>query len=93
MAKGVLIVGGSLAGIQAALDLANSGIKVHLVETSPFLGNGGAETMPRHLLNTRLLEIAKHPISRYGPTPGSVALTGRRAAFAWRCASIPATSI
>ena len=40
MSKGALIVGGSVAGIQAALDLARSGIKVHLVEPSPFLGNG-----------------------------------------------------
>lgn len=40
MSKGALIVGGSVAGIQAALDLARSGIQVHLVESSPFLGNG-----------------------------------------------------
>lgn len=38
--QGALIVGGSVAGIQAALDLARSGIQVHLVESSPFLGNG-----------------------------------------------------
>jgi NADPH-dependent glutamate synthase beta subunit-like oxidoreductase/NAD-dependent dihydropyrimidine dehydrogenase PreA subunit len=64
--KGALIVGGSVAGIQAALDLANSGIQVHLVEPSPFLGNGvtsgegGGTTVPRHLLNARFLEISKH---------------------------------
>jgi NADPH-dependent glutamate synthase beta subunit-like oxidoreductase/NAD-dependent dihydropyrimidine dehydrogenase PreA subunit len=40
LSKGALIVGGSVAGIQAALDLARSGIQVHLVESSPFLGNG-----------------------------------------------------
>ncbi len=61
MSKGALIVGGSVAGIQAALDLANSGIEVHLVEPSPFLGNGGATTIPHHLLNARLLEVARHP--------------------------------
>jgi NADPH-dependent glutamate synthase beta subunit-like oxidoreductase/NAD-dependent dihydropyrimidine dehydrogenase PreA subunit len=38
--QGALIVGGSIAGIQAALDLARSGLRVHLVESSPFLGNG-----------------------------------------------------
>jgi NADPH-dependent glutamate synthase beta subunit-like oxidoreductase/Pyruvate/2-oxoacid:ferredoxin oxidoreductase delta subunit len=58
--KGALIVGGSVAGLQAALDLADSGIEVHLVEASPFLGNGGATTVPRHLLNTRMLEVARH---------------------------------
>lgn len=55
-----LIIGGSVAGIQAALDLANSGIEVHLVDSSPFLGNGGASTVPQHLLNARLLEVSKH---------------------------------
>jgi NADPH-dependent glutamate synthase beta subunit-like oxidoreductase len=60
LSKGALIVGGSIAGIQAALDLARSGIKVHLVEPTPFLGNGGSTVVPPHLLNTRLLEISKH---------------------------------
>jgi NADPH-dependent glutamate synthase beta subunit-like oxidoreductase/formate hydrogenlyase subunit 6/NADH:ubiquinone oxidoreductase subunit I len=60
VSKGALIIGGSLAGIQAALDLADSGIQVHLVEPSPFLGSGGAEGIPRHLLNARLLELARH---------------------------------
>lgn len=61
MSEGALIIGGSVAGIQAALDLANSGIDVHLVDPSPFLGNGGEAHVPKHLLNTRLLEVAKHP--------------------------------
>jgi NADPH-dependent glutamate synthase beta subunit-like oxidoreductase/Pyruvate/2-oxoacid:ferredoxin oxidoreductase delta subunit len=60
VSKGALIIGGSVAGLQAALDLADSGIKVHLVEPSPFLGSGGTAAIPRHLLNTRLLEVAKH---------------------------------
>ncbi len=60
MSKGALIIGGSIAGLQAALDLAHSGIQVHLVEPSPFLGNGGATAIPQHLLNARLLEVAKH---------------------------------
>jgi heterodisulfide reductase subunit A len=34
----VLIVGGGIAGMQAALDLANSGFYVHLVERSPAIG-------------------------------------------------------
>ena len=61
MSKGALIVGGSPAGLQAALDLADSGIHVHLVEPSPFLGNGGSTAVPRHLLNVRMLEVARHP--------------------------------
>ncbi|HSJ55995.1 MAG TPA: FAD-dependent oxidoreductase, partial [Anaerolineae bacterium] len=84
---GALVVGGTIAGIQAALDLANSGVQVHLVEPSPFLGNGsilangvvhhesqapmpsaeqsapttGTVPIHRHLLNARLLEVARHP--------------------------------
>jgi heterodisulfide reductase subunit A len=34
----VLVVGGGIAGMQAALDLANSGFYVHLVEQSPAIG-------------------------------------------------------
>ncbi len=33
-----LIVGGGIAGMQAALDLADSGYYVHLVERSPAIG-------------------------------------------------------
>jgi NADPH-dependent glutamate synthase beta subunit-like oxidoreductase/NAD-dependent dihydropyrimidine dehydrogenase PreA subunit len=60
VSKGALIVGGTVAGVQAALDLANSGICVHLVESSPFLGRGAQVHVPRHLLNARLLEVSKH---------------------------------
>ncbi len=34
----VLVVGGGIAGIQAALDTANSGYFVYLVEKSPAIG-------------------------------------------------------
>ena len=34
----VMIIGGGIAGMQAALDLANSGFYVHLVEASPAIG-------------------------------------------------------
>ncbi|UCB59953.1 MAG: hydrogenase iron-sulfur subunit [Candidatus Bathyarchaeota archaeon] len=36
--KSVLIIGGGLAGMQAALNLADMGIEAHLVEKEPFLG-------------------------------------------------------
>jgi heterodisulfide reductase subunit A len=36
--KGSLVIGGGVAGIQAALDLANSGYKVYLVDRQPSLG-------------------------------------------------------
>jgi heterodisulfide reductase subunit A len=36
--KRALVIGGGIAGIQAALDLANARIRVTLVEISPSLG-------------------------------------------------------
>jgi quinone-modifying oxidoreductase subunit QmoA len=35
---GVLVIGGGIAGVTAALEAAESGAEVHLVEKSPFLG-------------------------------------------------------
>ncbi|MCF8108248.1 MAG: FAD-dependent oxidoreductase [Desulfohalobiaceae bacterium] len=34
----VMVVGGGITGMQASLDLANSGFKVYLVEQSPSIG-------------------------------------------------------
>jgi heterodisulfide reductase subunit A len=34
----VMVIGGGIAGMQAALDIANSGFYVHLVEKSPAIG-------------------------------------------------------
>lgn len=39
----VLLVGGGIAGIQASLDLADSGYYVYLVEKSPGIGGGMAK--------------------------------------------------
>ncbi len=41
--KGVLVIGGGITGIQAALDLASSRVKVYLVEKSPSLGGRMAQ--------------------------------------------------
>lgn len=59
--KGALIIGSSPAGMQAALDLANSGHDVHLVESKPFLKINPKTKSTPHLLNARMLELAKHP--------------------------------
>ncbi len=39
----VLVVGGGIAGMQAALDLANAGYYVHLLEKGPAIGGGMAQ--------------------------------------------------
>jgi len=42
----VMVVGGGIAGVQAALDLADSGYYVHMVESSPAIG--GVMAFPGH---------------------------------------------
>jgi heterodisulfide reductase subunit A2 len=39
----VMVVGGGIAGMQAALDMANSGFFVYLVESSPAIGGTMAQ--------------------------------------------------
>ena len=39
----VMVVGGGVSGIQASLDLANTGFKVYLIEKSPALGGHMAQ--------------------------------------------------
>ncbi len=64
----VLIVGGGIGGMQAALDLAASGIKVYMVEKKPGIGGVMAmldKTFPTNdcsmcILAPRLVEIARH---------------------------------
>ena len=41
--KGVLVIGGGIAGVQAALDLADSRVKVYMVERAPSLGGRMAQ--------------------------------------------------
>ncbi len=61
MTKDALIVGSNIAGLQTTLDLADSGIRVHLIEANPFLNANGGSSHRSPKLNTRMLEIARHP--------------------------------
>ena len=64
----VLILGGGIGGMQSALDLAASGIKVYMVEKRPGIGGVMAmldKTFPTNdcsmcILAPRLVEIARH---------------------------------
>jgi len=63
-----LVVGGGIAGVQAALDLANSGIKVYLLERSPAIGGKMAQldkTFPTNdcamcIISPKLVEAGRH---------------------------------
>jgi formate hydrogenlyase subunit 6/NADH:ubiquinone oxidoreductase subunit I len=64
----VLVIGGGIAGIQASLDLAESGQKVYLLESSPAIGGVMAtldKTFPTNdcstcILSPKLVEAGRH---------------------------------
>jgi heterodisulfide reductase subunit A len=64
-----LVVGGGVAGIQAALDMADAGCEVVLVEREPSVGGkmaGLSETFPtldcsQCILTPRMVDVGRHP--------------------------------
>ncbi len=64
-----LVIGGGVAGIQAALDLADTGYKVYLVEKEPSIGGRMAQldkTFPTMdcsicILAPKMADVARHP--------------------------------
>jgi heterodisulfide reductase subunit A len=69
LTKRALVIGGGIAGIQAALDIADGGYEVALVEKSPVLGGHVMELSatfptlesPRDFLLPRIKEVISHP--------------------------------
>jgi heterodisulfide reductase subunit A len=67
--KRALVIGGGIAGVQAALDIANTGHKVVMIEKSPSIGGHMSqlsETFPtldcsQCILTPRMVEVAQHP--------------------------------
>jgi len=65
----VMVVGSGIAGIQSSLDLANSGMKVYLVENDISIGGIMAQldkTFPTNdcsacILSPKLVEVGRHP--------------------------------
>ena len=65
----ITVVGSGIAGIQTALDIANSGFKVHVVEEKPNVGGVMAQldkTFPTNdcsscMMGPKLAELANHP--------------------------------
>ena len=64
----VMVIGGGISGMQSALDLANAGIKVYLVESSPAIGGKMAQldkTFPTNdcsmcIVSPKLVEVGRH---------------------------------
>lgn len=69
LTKRALVIGGGISGIQAALDIANGGYEVILVERSPSIGGHMiqlSETFPtldcsQCILTPKMVEVSKHP--------------------------------
>jgi len=67
--KKCLVIGGGISGIQAALDVANSGFEVILVERNPSIGGHMAqlsETFPtldcsQCILTPKMVAVSRHP--------------------------------
>jgi heterodisulfide reductase subunit A len=64
----VVVIGAGIAGIQAALDLADHGIVVHLIEREPSIGGHMAQldkTFPTNdcsmcILSPKMVDVARH---------------------------------
>ena len=59
--KHALVIGGGIAGLRSALDVARRGLRVTLIEKSPFLGGRTAQLEKVFPVNTNAREIL-HPI-------------------------------
>lgn len=64
----VLIVGGGIGGMQAALDLADSGFRVHMVQREPSIGGTMVmldKTFPTGdcsmcMISPKMVEVGRH---------------------------------
>ena len=65
----LLIIGAGIAGIQAALDIADAGFKVYLVEREPSIGGHMSQldkTFPTLdcsacIMTPKMVDVARHP--------------------------------
>ncbi|GAA5262900.1 FAD-dependent oxidoreductase [Methanocalculus sp. MC3] len=66
----VVVIGGGVAGIQAALDVANHGIPVTIIEREPSIGGHMAQldkTFPTNdcsmcILSPKMVDVERHPL-------------------------------
>ena len=66
----VVVIGAGVAGIQAALDIADHGVRVHLIEREPGIGGHMAQldkTFPTNdcsmcILSPKMAEVERHPL-------------------------------
>jgi heterodisulfide reductase subunit A len=84
-----LVIGAGIAGIQAALDIANAGFKVYLVEREPSVGGHMAQldkTFPTLdcsacILTPKMVDVASHPNIELLTYAEPVSIEGEAGAF------------
>ena len=99
--KHALVIGGGVAGLRAAWDIARRGIQVTLIEKSPFLGGRMAQlescfpanNVARDALDDLIRSVSPTPISRSTPGPSSCDMKGYVGDFQARSASSRAASM
>jgi heterodisulfide reductase subunit A len=85
----VVIIGGGVTGIQAALDLAGHGIMVHLVEREPSIGGHMAQldkTFPTNdcsmcILSPKMLDVSRNPNIRIHTCSEVTGIEGEKGHF------------
>jgi len=85
----VLVVGSGIGGMQAALDLANSGMQVHMVNDEPSIGGTMSrldKTFPTGdcamcMISPRMVESSRHPNIEMHTLAKVVKVTGREGNF------------
>jgi heterodisulfide reductase subunit A len=89
MIKRALVIGAGISGMQAALDIANSGYEVVLIEREPSIGGHMAqlsETFPtldcsQCIMTPRMVEVGRHPSIRLLTLSEVVAVEGEQGRF------------
>lgn len=97
MKDAVLVIGGGIAGIQASLDLAESGIRVYLVEKTPTIGGRMAQldkTFPTNdcsicILSPKMVDCFDHPNIEVFTLCEVISLDGRAGNFTVRIRKRP----
>ncbi|MCE5297705.1 MAG: CoB--CoM heterodisulfide reductase iron-sulfur subunit A family protein [Methanoregulaceae archaeon] len=85
----VVIIGGGVTGIQAALDLAGHGIRVHIIEREPSIGGHMAQldkTFPTNdcsmcILSPKMLDVSRHPLITIYTCTEVIGIEGERGHF------------
>ncbi|MDD1646924.1 MAG: FAD-dependent oxidoreductase, partial [Methanomicrobiales archaeon] len=89
MTREVAVIGAGVAGIQAALEIADHGIPVHLIEREPTIGGHMAmldKTFPTNdcslcILSPKMAEVARHPLIRLHTCTEVIAVKGKPGSY------------